>query len=238
MLARRAGRSRRQRISWRSALRGIWDRGGAAAGYKKRVHVSDVRFFGQVFVTLLVIMDPLGSVPVFLALTSSREEATRRRLAWQAVAVAGGVIVAFALFGRQLLASLGVTVPALQGAGGLLLLLVALELLTGRAETPPGRDDVNVALVPLGTPLIAGPGAIVATIVFTRQAHGAGAVLAIALALGMVLTLLYLALRFSLLLLALLRQSGIQLLTRIFGLLLSAIAVQLVAESIRGFIAS
>jgi multiple antibiotic resistance protein len=200
------------------------------------VHGDELRFGSEVFVTLFVIMDPLGTVPIFLSLTATRSHAARRRLAWQAVAVAGGVIGAFAIFGQQLLSSLGITLPALQGSGGLLLLLVALELLTGRNEQPTGMDDVNVALVPLGTPLIAGPGAIVATIVFVRQAHGVADALAIVVAMAAVLLVLYAALRFSLVVWRLLRPSGIQLLTRIFGLLLSAIAVQLVAEAVRGFI--
>lgn len=196
----------------------------------------DSRFFLQVFVTLLVVMDPLGNVPPFLALTSGQTDARRHRLAWQSVAVAGGVIAAFALFGQQVLRYLGITVPALEGSGGLLLLLVALELLTGRGVKPSEIDDVNVALVPLGTPLIAGPGAIAATIVFVRQAHGFRDALPIAVALAAVLLALWLTLRFSALLSRLLREGGIHLLTRVFGLLLSAIAVQLVAESVRGFI--
>ena len=195
-----------------------------------------MRFFVQVFVTLLVIMDPLGTVPAFLALSGHHSPTARRRLAWQAVAVAGGVIAVFALFGQQILAYLGITLPAMQGAGGFLLLLVALELLTDRGREPAEVSDVNVALVPLGTPLIAGPGAIVATIVFVRQAHGVHDAAAIALALACVRALLYLSLRFSIHLLRLLRPGGIQLLTRIFGLLLSAIAVQLIAEGVRGFV--
>jgi len=195
-----------------------------------------VRFFAQVFVTLLVIMDPLGTVPVFLALAGHRPAPERRRLAWQAVAVAGAVIAVFALFGQQILRYLGISVPALQGAGGFLLLLVALELLMDQGARPTEQSDVNVALVPLGTPLIAGPGAIVAIIVFVREANGAGQAAAIVLALAAVLLLLYLSLRFSIGLLRLLRPGGIQLLTRIFGLLLSAIAVQLLADSVRGFV--
>jgi multiple antibiotic resistance protein len=196
----------------------------------------DGKFFIDVFVTLLVIMDPVGNAPIFLSLAGTRNAAARRRLARQAVYVAGGVIGAFALFGQQILSSLGISIAAIQGSGGLLLLLVALELLTGKSETPEGPDDVNVALVPLGTPLIAGPGAIAAIIVYVRQAHGFHDASAIALALVVVLFLVWLALRFSLVLLNLLRPGGIHLMTRIFGLLLSAIAVQLVADSVRAFI--
>lgn len=196
----------------------------------------DGRFAVQVFVTLVVIMDPLGNVPTFLALTSTKSLHVQRRLAWQSVAVAGSVIVVFAVFGRQILAYLGITVPALQVSGGLLLLLVALQLLTDTGREPTSIDEVSVALVPLGTPLIAGPGAIAATIVFTRQAHGVAGTTAIAAALALVLVVLYLCLRGSLLIVRLLRTGGIHLATRIFGLLLSAIAVQLVAEGVRGFI--
>lgn len=197
----------------------------------------DPKFFGEVFVTLLVIMDPLGNIPIFLGLTAGRAPAVRRRLAWQAVAVAGSVIAVFALFGQQILEYLGISVPALQGSGGLLLLLVALELLTSRENSRAGEiDDVNVALVPLGTPLIAGPGAIAATIVFVRAAHGVRDALAIAAALVVVLALLWAALRFSIGILRLVKEGGIHLLTRVFGLLLSAIAVQLVADSVRGFV--
>ncbi len=127
--------------------------------------VSDVKFFWEVFVTLLVITDPPGIVPVFIAMTAGRPVTERHRLAWQAAVVALGVIVAFAVFGRSILDYLGVELPSLQAAGGLLLLLVALELLTGRSAEPTEleRARANVAFVPLGTPLLAGPGAIVAT---------------------------------------------------------------------------
>ena len=199
-------------------------------------HLLDGKYFSEVFVTLLVIMDPVGNAPIFLSLATARDVAARRRLARHAVYVAGGVIGAFALFGQQILSSLGISIAAIQGSGGLLLLLVALELLTGRDQRPEGRDDVNVALVPLGTPLIAGPGAIAATIVYVRQAHGFHDASAIALALVAVLLLVWLSLRFSLTLLKVLRPGGIHLMSRIFGLLLSAIAVQLIANSVHGFI--
>ncbi|HSJ21551.1 MAG TPA: MarC family protein, partial [Nocardioidaceae bacterium] len=120
----------------------------------------DLVLLTEVFVTLFVIMDPVGTIPVFLALTGGRSAASMRRAAWQAVAVSFGVIVAFAFFGHQILGYLHISLPALQTAGGLLLLLIALELLTGKEQSiaaGPG-GNVNVALVPLGTPMMAGPG--------------------------------------------------------------------------------
>jgi multiple antibiotic resistance protein len=195
----------------------------------------DAKLFGEVFVTLVVIMDPVGTIPTFLALTGGRSSRARRRLAWQAVVVAGAVIAAFALFGQQILTYLGISVPASQGAGGLLLVLVALELLTGKNDQPGDVPDVNVALVPLGTPLLAGPGAIVATIVFVRRAHGFADAWAIVAGIVAVHVVLYLALRFAGVVLRVIREGGVLLVTRISGLLLSAIAVQLVASSALAF---
>ena len=197
----------------------------------------DPTTFGEVFVTLFVIMDPLGSIPLFLGLTGGRTDRVRKRLAAQAVSVSLIVITIFAVLGQQILGFLKIGVPALQGAGGLLLLIVALELLTDRGEDPSEVKDVNVALVPLGTPLLAGPGAIVAVIVFVQQAEGVDEFLAIAAGILAIHLAVYLALRFSVGITRLIRESGIVLLTRIAGLLLSAIAVQLVAESVMGFIA-
>jgi multiple antibiotic resistance protein len=200
--------------------------------------VFDLKFFWEVFVTLLVITDAPGVVPPFLGLTRGLPARVRHRLAWQAAVVAFGVIVAFALLGQSVLAYLGVELPALQGAGGLLLLLVALQLLTGAMSEPTEAERLkaNVAFVPLGTPLLAGPGAIVATMLFVRRVNGAADVVAFAVAIVAVAVLLWLTMRFSDVIHRVLRASGVELLTRIAGLLLSAIAVQLVAEAIRAFI--
>ncbi|HVE99217.1 MAG TPA: MarC family protein [Mycobacteriales bacterium] len=194
--------------------------------------------FGEAFVTLTVIMDPLGTVPIFLALSAGRPAKVRRRMAWQSVCVALLVITVFAVFGQQILRYLGITLPALQGAGGLLLALVALELLRGGGHDPEELPDVNIALVPLGTPLLAGPGAIAATILFVRESDGRADLLAVGAAIVAVHAVLYLALRFSGGVLFVLREAGIHLLTRIFGLLLAAIAVQLVADSVIAFAAA
>jgi len=198
---------------------------------------SEVKFFWEVFVTLLVITDPPGIVPVFIAMTADHSATERKRLAWQAAVVALGVIVVFAVFGRQILAYLGVQLPSLQAAGGLLLLLVALELLTGKADPAElERAKANVAFVPLGTPLLAGPGAIVATMLFVERIGSVGGAVAFGAAIVAVVAALWLAMRFSGVILRLLRGSGVELLTRIAGLLLSAIAVQLIVDAVRTLI--
>ena len=198
---------------------------------------SEVKFFWEVFVTLLVITDPPGIVPVFIAMTADHSATERKRLAWQAAVVALGVIVVFAVFGRQILAYLGVQLPSLQAAGGLLLLLVALELLTGKADPAElERAKANVAFVPLGTPLLAGPGAIVATMLFVQRIGSVGGAVAFGAAIVAVVAALWLAMRFSGVILRLLRGSGVELLTRIAGLLLSAIAVQLIVDAVRTLI--
>jgi multiple antibiotic resistance protein len=128
--------------------------------------------------------------------------------------------------------------PALQVAGGLLLLLVALELLMGWGNEPALKDDVNVSMVPLGTPLLAGPGAIAATIVFAKAVHHGREALALGAAIVAVHVVLWLTLRFSTVILRVLGRSGVTLATRIAGLLLSAIAVQLAADGITKFVAA
>ena len=199
--------------------------------------VLDTVLLVEVFVTLFVIMDPVGTVPIFLSLTGGRSRAAARRAAWQAVAVSFLVISLFAFFGQQILGYLHISLPALQGAGGLLLLLVALELLTGNEQEPTAAAGTNVALVPLGTPLLAGPGAIVAVMLFVESISTAADFVAVALGVVLVHVSLWAAMRYSLPILRLIRESGVLLVTRIAGLLLSAIAVQLVADSVRAFIA-
>lgn len=199
--------------------------------------IIDVALFSTTFLTLFVIMDPPGNVPVFLALTSTMTAKQRARAALQSVIVALGVITMFTLFGRYIMMFLGISVPALQLSGGLLLLLVAMDLLTGKAEEPQPSGKANVALVPLGTPLLAGPGAIVASMLAVEESSGTVPEwVAIALAILAVHLVLYISMRFGNTIHRLLREGGTVLVTRIAGLLLAAIAVQLMANAVFSFI--
>jgi multiple antibiotic resistance protein len=199
----------------------------------------DARFLIEVFVTLVVIMDPPGAVPVFLAVTVGLNAAERRRAALMAVITAFLVITLFAVGGRQLLHYLGVTVPALQASGGLLLLVVALQLLHGHSVSATDiapEQRTTIGMVPLGTPLLAGPGAIVATIVFVQRADTGGRLVALLLGILGVHMTLYLAMRFSEVIRRVIRDAGILLVTRVAGMLLAAIAVQMLADAIRSFV--
>ena len=202
--------------------------------------VLDLRLFTEVFITLFVIMDPPGTVPIFLGLTATMTRKQRHGAAGQAVLVAAGVILAFALFGQQLLSYMGISLAALQGSGGLLLLFVSMQLLTGKMEEPQasGAGNVNVAMVPLGTPLLAGPGAIVASMLFVQRSDGSVAAwISIGLGFFLVCLSLWIAMRFAGVVHRVLGQSGTILVTRIAGLLLAAIAVQLMADAIMAFAA-
>jgi multiple antibiotic resistance protein len=198
--------------------------------------ISAFTFGIQAFVTLFVILDPPGAVPVFLALISDASPKKRIQLAWQGAAVSLAVIVSFALFGKLILDYLHISINALQGAGGLLMLLISLELLTGKdSSTDSSKKDVNVALVPLGTPLLAGPGAIVTTIIYVQYAHTSNMKFALAAAIIAVHCVIGLTLMFSTKILGIIKDSGVTLLARIAGLLLAAIAVEMVVQSIKGF---
>ncbi|WP_328378571.1 MarC family protein [Streptomyces sp. NBC_01020] len=192
----------------------------------------DVAVFGSLFVTLFVIMDPPGITPIFLALTAGRPAKVQRRMAGQAVAVALGVITVFGLLGQQILDYLHVSVPALMIAGGLLLLLIALDLLTGKTDEPTQTKDVNVALVPLGMPLLAGPGAIVSVILAVQHASTAAQQVSVWAAIAAMHVVLWVTMRYSLLIIRVIKDGGVVLVTRLAGMMLSAIAVQQIINGI------
>ena len=189
------------------------------------------RAFGETFVTLVVITDPIGNAPIFLTVTRRLGPRERQRAAIQAVIAAGALIVGFAIFGEIVLRYLHVTIGSLSIAGGLLLLLVALEMLRGVDFPTHAAEDV--ALVPLATPLVAGPWAIATAMVLWRNYPHAGGhaavIIGIVAAVGCVGVALLVAERVT----RAVRPSIISFLTRVFGLLLAAIAVQLVVDGVK-----
>lgn len=195
-------------------------------------------------VTLLVTIDPLGLAPVFVVLTTGMAGSARRQTAYRAVAVAAGVLVAFALIGEPLIGFLGISLPAFRISGGLLLFAIAFEMIfglrmarkTNTAHDAATRDENDhVAVFPLAIPLISGPGAISATILLATRAPSALAmvmlIVIILLMVGACLAVFLVANRAE----ALLGETGRIVVSRLLGLLLAALAVQFVADGIIAF---
>ncbi|MEY3890216.1 MAG: hypothetical protein RLY62_398 [Actinomycetota bacterium] len=197
--------------------------------------LSALTFGAQAFVTLFVILDPPGAAPIFLGLASGKSVKEQRKLAWQAAFVSLIVIISFALFGNALLDYLNISLAALQGAGGILLLITGLGLLTGALDESESASTQNIALVPLGTPLLAGPGAIVTTMLYVQKADNGQQLTALALAIIAVHLIIGLTFMFSTKILAVIKDAGVTLLARIAGLLLSAIAVEMIVSAIKSF---
>ena len=211
-----------------------WTKGGKKMN---AIEVSALTFSIQAFVTLLVILDPPGATPIFLGLVADKSKKERVQLAWQAALVSLVVITFFSLFGRFILEYMNVSMEALQAAGGLLLLYVSLELLTGRDMSGEDSKNKNIALVPLGTPLLAGPGAIVATMIFVQQIDTPAQSFGLIAAVVAVHIVIAISLMASTTILGIIKDSGVTLLARIAGLLLAAIAVQMLVDAIKAFTA-
>ena len=201
-------------------------------------NASLVTFALQAFVTLFVIMDPPGATPIFLSVVKNLDAKARRQAAILAAATSFGIITVFALFGRFILNYLHVSIEALQAAGGLLLLYTSVELLTGRDSGKSENADATVALVPIGTPLLAGPAAIVATMIFVDKAQNTSHIAGLALAIVAVHIVVAITLISSRRILKVIKETGVSLVARIAGLLLAAIAVQMIADAIEIFTAN
>lgn len=191
----------------------------------------------QAFVTLLVILDPPGAAPLFLTLTGSKTRQQQVKMAWLAAATSLLIISIFALFGQFIVDYLEISISALQGAGGLLLLLISLDLLKGIEDHSDDKGlEKNVALVPLGTPLLAGPGAIVTIMLFAAKVDAPDRFLALSLAVFGAHLVIALTLTFATRILGLIKATGVALLAKIAGLLTAAIAFEMLMTGIKGLI--
>ncbi len=200
----------------------------------------DTAFLITAFVTLFVIIDPIGMMPLFIALTQGQSRQERRVIAVRCCVIAFGILAAFTLFGEQVLGFVGISMPAFRIAGGLLLFLTALDMLfERRAKRREDQSDQAEApdpsVFPLAIPLIAGPGAIATVILLAGQNPGLSG-----LALVLAVSGLVLAVVFALFLMAgplesILGRTGINVVTRLLGMLLAALSVQFVLDGLKAF---
>ncbi len=198
-------------------------------------------FIATAFATAFTIIDPVGMIPLTISVTSTASNQERGAIVNRAVLVAACVIFGMAVVGRAILDSLGITLPAFTIAGGILLFLISIDMLfarkTGAKQTDEeereGAESGNPAVFPLAIPMIAGPGTIATVLVLVSIAHGnryEEALVFAAYASAMLVT--WLCMRASAQLLRVIGNTGIHVVTRLFGILLSALAIQFVINGL------
>ncbi|MFW8636129.1 MarC family protein [Cribrihabitans pelagius] len=200
----------------------------------------DTAFLITSFVTLFVIVDPIGLTPVFLALTQGMPPARRRSIAVRAIVTSAFILALFTAFGEAVLGFIGISMPAFRIAGGVLLFLTALDMLferrnKRREDRSEEEEFDDPSVFPLAIPLIGGPGSIATVILLAGQQPG---FTGFAMVMGVVLAVLAILLGmclFSGMLERMLGKTGITVVTRLLGMLLAALSVQFVLDGLRAF---
>ena len=195
-------------------------------------------FLITAFVTLYVILDPIGLAPVFMALTKGMTSAHRRAIALRSTLIGLVLLLLFGIFGEAVLGFVGISMPAFRIAGGILLFLTALDMLferrtRRRQNQAPLQDDPSV--FPLATPLIAGPGAIASMILLTGRATDLLHAVAVYVVMAVVVLLVFVFFRLAVVLERVLGDTGINVVTRLLGMLLAALSVQFVLDGLGDF---
>lgn len=199
------------------------------------------------FLTILVTIDPPGLAPLFLAVTRGMNRDERRQVSIRASLTAFAVLAIFALAGAAILAIFGITLPAFRVAGGFLLFFIAFEMVFEKRQDRKEKiSDVaitkdmihNIAAFPLAIPLIAGPGAISATVLLSSHFAGFAAQVALILIIAVCLGLTYLVFVLAERIDRFLGQTGRSILTRLLGVILAALAVQFVADGVKALMAA
>lgn len=196
--------------------------------------------YTRIFVGLLAIVNPFGAIPVFLGLVGDRSPAEQRRTARVSSATAALVMIISLVGGVQILSAFGIGIPAFRMAGGVLIFSMALSMMQGKQsdarhteeEHEDARTRESVAVVPLAIPLLAGPGTMSTVIVYGHNNQGLASHVAIALASALVCALVFVAFRFAERLAKLLGKTGLNVMSRVMGLLLLAIAIEFITKGL------
>ncbi len=198
-------------------------------------------FFSVCFPSMFSIVDPIGVVPVYLALVGAEQRLEQRRTAARAVATATCVLLLFAATGTAVFHFFGITIPAFKLAGGVLLFTMALEMMRARTSsvksTPEEASDArakdDIAITPIGIPLLSGPGAIATVIMWSSRASTMAEKAALYASIGLTTAITLVALLFATRLVQLLGRTGINVISRIMGLILAATAAQFIIDGWR-----
>jgi multiple antibiotic resistance protein len=198
-------------------------------------------FFTLCFPSLFSIVDPIAIVPVYLALVGNEERAEQRRTAARATITATVVLCLFAATGTALFRFFGITIPAFKVAGGILLFSMALEMMRAKTsqvkttpeETSDAKQKDDVAIIPIGIPLLSGPGAIATAMMWSARAQRPSEQLALYASIALVTGITLLTLLFAPHVVRVLGRTGINVVSRIMGLILAATAAQFVLDGWR-----
>jgi len=182
---------------------------------------------------LFAIMNPIGNIPIFLSVTDGCTSAQRARIAWVTSAAVTAILVICVLIGAALLGAFDISIAGLRTAGGLIVLSIAFSLLNAKPsgihhETADAAPQNDPAVYPLAIPLLAGPGAISTAIIFAHGAHGVEGTAGLVAAIVVMAVLLYLGMRLAVPASRLLGTAGMNVITRIMGIILAAISVQMI----------
>ncbi len=199
-----------------------------------------IELFVSAFVTFLVVIDPPGCAPIFASVTSGATPAHRRAMALRSVAIAAGILLFFGLLGEDLLRALGISLSAFRIAGGILLFLIAVDMVfekrterrENRAEEVSAREPEDVSVFPMAIPMIAGPGSIASIMLLMARSEGLTESLIVLGALVATLLLTLICLLLAGPLMRLLGHKMEAMLTRLLGVILAALATQFVIDGI------
>jgi multiple antibiotic resistance protein len=201
---------------------------------------GQLQFALVTFTSVLFIVDPIAVVPTYLVITQGQTQEQRRTTARRACIAATILLVTFAAVGRAIFELFGITMPAFRIAGGLILWLVAMDMLHGTRSTQEGTAEISeatakedVAITPLAMPMLAGPGAISTVMVLSGQSRTPPQTIAVYGSILLALLIAWVTLRAAEGLVLRMGQTGIRVMTRLMGLLLAAIAVQFVITGVR-----
>ena len=198
-------------------------------------------FFTVCFPSLLSIVDPIACVPVFLALVGGEQRVSQRAIAVRASITALTVLMIFAASGTAIFNFFGITIPAFKVAGGILLFTMALEMMRAKTssvrntpeETSEAQHKDDVAIVPIGIPLLSGPGAIATAIMWSARAQAMGEKIALYASIVLVIGIALVTLTFASRVVRFFGKTGINVISRIMGLILAATAAQFVIDGVR-----
>ncbi|MBW1971487.1 MAG: MarC family protein [Deltaproteobacteria bacterium] len=203
--------------------------------------MSSYTFFVNCFVSLFVIVNPIGAIPIFISITEGDDYKKKNLIAKKASINSFIVLIIFTFFGEYILKFFGITIPAFEIGGGIILFMISLEMLQAtpvRVKTTPEEEEesgkkADVSLMPLAIPILSGPGAITTVLVFSGKGGSPFFKILVVIAVAATAIITYITLKYAVTLSRIMGKSGINLMNRILGLILAVTSAQFVIDGIK-----